>query len=91
MLLASGGLHVACGVWEPLMERLPGHPPLLYLLLLVALHVTAIAGGCVAAALMHRCPKRTIYVSRLFECVCVFVRLARIVECVCVCSECVCD
>lgn len=69
MLLAAGGLHVACGVWEPLMERLPGHPsPLYMLLLLVALHVTAIAGGCVGAKLMHRWPKRTIYVSCYFVC-----------------------
>lgn len=72
MLIAAGGLHVACGVWEPLMEREPGRAPIQYLLLLVALHVTAIAGGCVGAAMMHRWPKRTIYVSRACVCVCVW-------------------
>lgn len=61
LLIASGGLHVAFSVWDPVVGDIVNN--FVYLLPLVVLHVAAMAGSCVGASIVLQWRTRSIYVS----------------------------
>lgn len=50
------------------MERRDNRLDLLHVLVVMALHVAAMGGGCLGAALVHRWQTRSIYVSIIDVC-----------------------